>query len=195
MSRYEYGDVSFEPPTQWNEHRVIAFSAPHAEGEPSSNVTLAREPRRSGDTIRAHVNRQLVSMAASVPGFEMKEMLDVQVGGRPAVRVRAAWPSAAGVVEQLSVHVAPDTHEASVLTITCTSVARGRDEARVVFDRMMASASFAPRAAMPAPAPKLTPLPATPERTTPLPASPRPLSPPPMWDPVAHWKSPDSRAR
>lgn len=163
------GALSFTPPPGWADATIVAFVAPSSDPRFTANVTIAREARRGTETLKTHVHRYLIGLAATLPTFDMREMIDVQVAGRPAVRLRGEWTTAEGAVyEQTSVHLMPDAHETTVTTVTVTSSLAASQAAAQALAGVLASAHVAgsaPRIAAATPAPPRTP-------------------PPPAWDDV-----------
>lgn len=139
-----FDDLTFEPPPQWREQKVIAFTAP--TGNPSSglaNVTIGRERRAPGESLKTHVQRHLVAMAASLPSYELREMSDIQVAGRSAVILRVDWMTSGGRVAQVSVHVAPAPEDTEIVTLTGTSEFSAARDVEAALEQILRTARWA----------------------------------------------------
>jgi len=140
MAQAHYAPFSFEPPEGWQDRAILAFVAPPQPGESTvPNVVLAREPRREGDTLHTHVQRQLLALANELDELDMLESEECVVGGRRALRTRCMWRGHDGAVDQTVVHVEPEEGERTVMSLTCTSSMASSSAVWPVFDRLLAS--------------------------------------------------------
>lgn len=163
------GAVTFAPPADWTDATIAAFVAPSSDPKVTANVTIARESRRGSETLKTHAHRYLLGLASNLPSFDMREMTDIEVGGRPAIRIRGEWASTEGLFEQTSVHLMPAPSDTTVTTITVTcSSAASHVAAKALVD-VLASVRFGHAAHGSAPR-----MAAAPPRTP----------PPPSWDDV-----------
>lgn len=145
------GPLTYSPPAGWTDATIAAFVAPSPDPKVTANVTIAREKRRGPETLKTHAHRYLLGLASSLPSFDLREMTDIEVGGRRAIRIRGEWASTEGLFEQTSVHLMPDSADTTVTTITVTcSNAASHIAARALVD-VLASVRFghAPCAASP----------------------------------------------
>lgn len=136
------GELTFDSPPGWKDTTILAFVAPSDDPTKTANVTVAREPRRGAETLKTHVHRYLVDLAATLPSFDMREMVDVDVAGRAAIRIRGEWVTTRGRFEQTSLHLVPDAMDTAVTTITVTSSIAASHVAGKALADLLASARF-----------------------------------------------------
>jgi hypothetical protein len=140
MAQVHYAPFSFEPPEGWQDRTIVAFVAPSQPGDSTvPNVVVAREPRRDGDTLQTHVQRQLLALSNELDEFDMLESEELVVGGRRAMRTRCVWSGNGGVIDQTVVHIDPEEGEKTVMSLTCTSSVASSSLVWPVFDRLLAS--------------------------------------------------------
>lgn len=137
------GSLTFAPPAGWTDATIAAFVAPSSDPKLTANVTIAREVRRGSETLKTHAHRYLLGLASNLPSFDMREMADMEVGGRPAVRIRGEWLSTEGLFEQTSVHLMPDASDTTVTTITVTCSSAASHIAAKALADVLASVRFA----------------------------------------------------
>ena len=107
MERYQTKDVSFVPPANWADRTVVAFATnpfPHGR-KGGASIVVTRDAPPAGETLLAYAHRQLMQLRMGLSGFEVLGGLEYRVGGKPAMQLRVAWPTADGAVEQTIVHV------------------------------------------------------------------------------------------
>ncbi len=152
MAVVSYAPYLFEAPEGWQDRTVAAFFAPAAPGEAvAPNVVVTREPRRDGDKLRTHVQRQMLVLSNILEGFDILESEEIVVAGRRAMQTRCVWKAGEATIEQTVVHVEPDEFEPTVLTVTCTSSIEAASSVWPVFERLVGSLKTvaAPTAAPP----------------------------------------------
>ena len=142
MTQVAYAPFSFEAPAGWRAHTIAAFFAPPRAGGEAGivpNIVVTREVRRAGESLAAHVKRQLLALAGALQGFEMRESEDIVVAGRPALLTRSVWRAQGCVVEQTVVHLEPEREDETVTTVTCTASVQAVERLWPVFERLVAS--------------------------------------------------------
>lgn len=140
MAHVQYAPYVFEAPEGWEDRTIAVFFAPAQPGEVIvPNVVVTREPRRDGDRLRTHVQRQLLVLAAALEGFDLLESEDIVVAGRHAMQTRCVWTAQSSTIEQSMVHLEPGDDETSVMTVTCTSSLDAAASTWPVFERLVAS--------------------------------------------------------
>jgi hypothetical protein len=146
MAYVKYARYVFEPPAGWQDRTVAAFFAPPAPGEAiAPNVVITSEPRRDGDKLATHVQRQLLMLAAALEGFDVLESEEVTVAGRRALQTRCVWKVEQTTIEQTMVHLEPDREDATVTTLTCTSTVEAATGIWPIFERLVATLQPAPQ--------------------------------------------------
>lgn len=173
MERYQTKDVSFVPPANWADRTVVAFATnpfPHGR-KGGASIVVTRDAPPAGETLLAYAHRQLMQLRMGLSGFEVLGGLEYRVGGKPAMQLRVAWPTADGAVEQTIVHVAASSDLAGnllrVVTFTSTLRDPGPMEAQLrdTFQTFLESISFGRDASASAPCfEPLPPIPAPGER-------------------------------
>ena len=154
MTHLECAPFSLETPAGWQDRTIVAFVAPPVPGErTASNIVVAREPRRAGETLHLHVQRQVLALAEDLDDFDMHGSEDVRVAGRVAVQTRCTWTAGDTVIEQVVIHVEPDEGETMVMTLTCTSSVESAPTVMPVFSRVIASMQPSGRRAIATPVP------------------------------------------
>jgi hypothetical protein len=124
MAQVDYAPFVFEAPDGWEDRSVAAFVAPSRHNEPiAPNVVVTREPRRPADSLSAHVQRQVLAVATTLPGFEVFDSQQIDVAGRSALRTRCVWRAEDTTVEQTMVHIEPQREDTVVVSVTFTSSA------------------------------------------------------------------------
>ena len=140
MAHVTYAPYLFEAPEGWEDRTIAAFFAPAQPGEViAPNVVVTREPRRDGDRLRTHVQRQLLVLAAALEGFDILESEEIVVAGRHAMQTRVLWTAQNATIEQTMVHLDPADGDTSVMTVTCTSSLDAAASIWPVFERLVAS--------------------------------------------------------
>jgi hypothetical protein len=163
-------DLSLACPTEWVDRSVIVYSAPPDPVDPTAprpNIAVRRDLIVDSRTLQVHALREMTALAKALPGFELLETAETQVGGIPALSYRFGWRSPVGPLEQTFTLV--ETRGAGKRTFTSVlTTARKADApgARTLFEgvfrniRLAASpidAHATPSA--PAPLPPLVPMP------------------------------------
>ncbi len=150
MAQFEFEGVQFDSPDGWQERTVVSFVASaRPDDQYAPRVTLTREVRRDGDSLGAHVQRQLIALAAVLRELEMVDSEEVEIAGRRAHQTRCTWRDDSGVVDQLVVYLEPEPGNRGVVTVTCTARLEAASTVRPVFERMLAAirvTGSAPRA-------------------------------------------------
>lgn len=154
MTQLECNPFSLEAPAGWQDRTIVAFVAPPQPGEvAASNIVVTREVGRPGETIHAHVQRQILALAEELDDFEMHGSEDVRVAGRRAVQTRCTWSASTTVIEQTVVHVEREEGETTVMTLTCTCSVEASPRVWPVFSDVLASLEPLARRPIATPAP------------------------------------------
>jgi hypothetical protein len=150
LSTLEHRGISFDLPEGWTDRTVLAFTAPaKPQARYAANVVVMRDPLRPNETARFLVEQQLSDLARSARNFDILELSDQTVLGRPAVVARIGYthPVFGDLVQEMTVLDAPPLPgdpAPMVLTIT-TSVAKEDEEAmRPLFARILGGMRLPP---------------------------------------------------
>jgi hypothetical protein len=140
MTWVPYHPFTFEAPPGWEDRTVAAFFGQPQPGDViAPNVVVTREPRRDGDRLRTHVQRQLLILAGALEGFDVLESEEIVVAGRVALQTRCMWSAQNATIEQTMVHLEPAEEDTTVMTVTCTSSLEAASAVWPVFERVVAS--------------------------------------------------------
>ena len=146
MPRHQDKDVSFDPPSDWTDRTVVAFTAPPAiSTKPAAapNMVMTREDMRAGDTLRTHADRQLIELGKALEDFDLLESRETELGGQPAILLRYTWISQIGQLEQAMTLVQRPGENGPVATVfTTTMTPDDASRARPIFANILQSVRF-----------------------------------------------------
>ncbi len=144
MDRYSYKNVSFEPPENWVEATVASYhTASQPDGPPDQRIVVARDALPAPTTLRAFVDRTILTLGQTTPGFRFVESPSMEVAGRSAVLVRFRFDAAPGVMEQTMVLIDPGSDAPRKVTVVLTSsTVAAAEKARAALFAMLRTLRF-----------------------------------------------------
>jgi hypothetical protein len=150
MPRHEYRGVSLDPPADWIDRTIVAFSAPaQSDNKSAPNLVITNEPMREGDTLRVCADRQLMEIAKQLQDFDICESTTTTVGGLPAISMRFTWTAHFGALEQTITLVERTTEAGRVVTsFAATAKVQDAKTTHGIFENVLKSVSFGPPAAV-----------------------------------------------
>ncbi len=144
MPRHQDADAFFETPQGWQDRTIVAHAASTAKkGDPAPNFVMTKDPIREGDSLRGHVDRQMLEMGRHLKDFDLLEIHDTVLGGEPAVFLRYTWMGHFGRLEQTVTAVERLIDRVRMATsFTTTAPAQDAASVRPMFDAMLKSVRF-----------------------------------------------------
>ncbi len=166
VGRCEYKGVGFEVPPGWADESIFKATAPSSGGSARStpSVIMTRRARLNGETLATHIEQQILELCR-LPGFELIERTEGEVGGRRAIFVRYTWGERVVVTQRAAFVEAPaqvGETQSAVATLTTTAAPGEAERMDPIFDRLFQSVVLtAPARASSAPPPSMVPPPST----------------------------------
>jgi hypothetical protein len=164
VGRCEYKGVGFEVPPGWADESIFKATAPSSGGSAQStpSVIMTRRARLDGETVATHIEQQILELCR-LPGFELIERTEGEVGGRRAIFVRYTWGEGVVVTQRAAFVEAPaqvGETQSAVATLTTTTAPGDAERMDPIFDRLLQSVVLAaPARASSAPPPSMVPPP------------------------------------
>ncbi len=141
MARHVQADLEFIVPDDWQDRCITAYSGPLEPGfGVAPNIVVTRDALDRGETLAAYSDRQLVSMAQNLEGFELLGRREVLLGGLRGAEVHYRWDSEHGLLEQRQVFVAP--RGSAVFSFVATAQQDDLPRVQEQFDALYASVRF-----------------------------------------------------
>lgn len=144
MNRHRVNGLSFDVPDEWDDRTIVAFTPKAtARTKPAPSFVLTQDPMRIEDSLRSHVDRQLLELHGRMPGFALLHTKETTCGGSPAIALRYTWTSDAGALEQTVTTVERIVRDKRVAmsATTTMSVDEGK-ETRELLDYLVRSVRF-----------------------------------------------------
>lgn len=116
MSTFQFDEGAFEIPEHWSD-RSVNILVNTAEGTPSFNVVVSREPLAGRDFATA-MAEQLKEASKRLPSYVLLGKRDVTVASVPAMEIRSVFTVAAGKMYQ---HVVALAYYDKALIVTATT--------------------------------------------------------------------------
>ena len=144
MAAFERDGISFDPPDGWREMSITSLTKAPSPGTPEAcTFIVSNEPLGPNESLRAHVQKKLLTVSKALPKFEYGDTLDGELGGRPSIVMRYAWENEATRVLQTLIAVELVTRSGRAALVISTTSSEADDVAhRQAFDEMNASFRF-----------------------------------------------------
>ena len=140
MPQHKHTNVSFETPDGWQDRSVVAYTCPKKSNKVhASNLVMTRDVLAPGETLRRFTARQISDLAKELPGFELLEQRERQIGGVVASECGFTSEGGGGLIVQRLVIVAL---EREIISFTATSPRSEATQLAPVFERILASVEF-----------------------------------------------------
>jgi len=124
---------------------LVRVEKPKPPESPEACVfSLSNEPLRPGETLRARIQKKLISVK-DLPKFRYVDTQDAVLGGKPAIVMRFTWESSTTRVLQrvIGVEITKASGTRSAVIVNLTSSEKDDDAHQRAFDEMLASFRFA----------------------------------------------------
>jgi len=140
MSVYYVNEAAFAlPPGEFVDRTLHRLESPLPGREDPLAIEIRRVPMTPGSSLRQLVQAELSTSKASVSGFGVVDEREAEMGGAPAILVRARLRARDSVYLQLQAHVALGP---TWIAILVTGPSEERAACEATFERIVSRTSF-----------------------------------------------------
>ena len=136
MATYYVNEAAFALPERGFVDRTLHRLESPLSGEDPLRIEIRRLPMEAGKSLRQLVDAEVLANKENVAGFTLADETEINLGGAPAILLRARLRARDMVYIQLQAHVA---FGEMWIALVITGPSTDRAACEETFDRMLAS--------------------------------------------------------
>jgi hypothetical protein len=141
-NHHHFMGCAFDSLPGWTDLTTLTLTAPPEQNGEAAKLVVSREARRLGESVRTHSQRELLRLAARLPGFALLASEDFHVGGCRATRCLYRWKGEKGAVKEAVAFVEAPGEESAIVTLTCSSPRHAKVGCWAALKQLLATSSF-----------------------------------------------------